>query len=73
MLLGGALTDGGSLISWLQQLLGTKILKTIIADLDVIIKTGDVKFISTSPFTLPFWSGERSTGWHTDAKGVSKR
>jgi hypothetical protein len=55
---GGALSDGGGLIQWLRASLN--------------VETTD---LGNEPDAhgltiLPFWSGERSTGWSPEARGV---
>ena len=55
---GGALSDGGGLIQWLRASLN--------------VETTD---LGSEPDAhgltiLPFWSGERSTGWSPEARGV---
>lgn len=52
---GGALSDGGNVLVWLARVFGATD-----ADLD---ETGDLTF-------LPFLGGERSTGWHGNARGT---
>jgi gluconokinase len=61
--IGGALSDGGGLFRWLRESLNleTTDLEQKLAALDP-----DVHGLTI----LPFWSGERSTGWSPDARGV---
>jgi gluconokinase len=58
VVVGGALSDGGGLIQWLAESL--KFNQNEIAELEP-----DAHGLTV----LPFWSGERSTGWSTDARG----
>ena len=55
---GGALSDGGGLFRWLQTSLNLE--NTDLGD------EPDAHGLTV----LPFWSGERSTGWSPDARGV---
>jgi gluconokinase len=57
VLVGGALTDGGSLVDYMTTALG--------ADVGTI----DAHVRSDGLLCLPFWSGERSTGWRGEASG----
>jgi gluconokinase len=57
VLVGGALTDGGSLVDYMTTALG--------ADVGTI----DAHVRSNGLLCLPFWSGERSTGWRGEASG----
>ena len=57
---GGALSDGGGLFRWLTESLNVKNLNEL-AELEP----------DTHGLTiLPFWSGERSTGWSPDARAA---
>jgi len=59
VVIGGALSDGGGLVQWLGQSLK--------------INEGDVAALEPDAHgltVLPFWSGERSTGWSSDARGA---
>ena len=58
VVVGGALSDGGGLLQWLAESL--KFNQNEIAELEP-----DAHGLTV----LPFWSGERSTGWSTDARG----
>jgi len=56
--IGGALSDGGGLVQWINQSL----------------KFGSDDIAALEPdghglTVLPFWSGERSTGWLAEARG----
>jgi gluconokinase len=60
---GGALSDGGGLFCWLRE------------SLDVETTDLESQLAALEPDAhgltiLPFWSGERSTGWSPDARGV---
>jgi gluconokinase len=58
---GGALSDGGGLYQWLTQNLNVS------ANLEEALAALDPD--SHGLTVLPFWSGERSTGWLADASG----
>ena len=64
VVVGGALSDGGGLLQWLVQSLkpggNAAELEQQLAALEP-----DAHGLTI----LPFWSGERSTGWHADARG----
>jgi gluconokinase len=58
VVVGGALSDGGGLVQWLTASLN--------------VDQGDVTALEPDAHgltVLPFWSGERSTGWSSDARG----
>ena len=61
VVVGGALSDGGGLLQWLVQALntGTELHQQLAA------LEPDAHGLTI----LPFWSGERSTGWSTEARG----
>jgi gluconokinase len=65
VVMGGALNDGGSLFDWLRGALR-------LPDLD----SPDAAELATMQpdghglTVLPFWAGERSTGWADDARGA---
>lgn len=64
VVVGGALSDGGGLYEWLTRSLA-------IAD-DVSQLEEDISAMDADGHgltILPFWSGERSTGWSSDARG----
>ncbi len=59
VVVGGALSDGGGLVQWLSESLK--------------IDEGEVGALEPDAHgltVLPFWSGERSTGWSSDARGA---
>jgi gluconokinase len=58
VVVGGALSDGGGLVQWM-----TKSLKFNQSELTAL--EPDAHGLTV----LPFWSGERSTGWSSDARG----
>lgn len=62
VVVGGALSDGGGLVQWL-----TESLKLDPATLQKEIATLEPDAHGLT--VLPFWSGERSTGWSSDARG----
>lgn len=64
-LMGGALSDGGNLRKWMLSRLAIEGGK----------KSVDAALNTTKPGAhgltmLPFWAGERSTGWHQNARGM---
>jgi gluconokinase len=59
VVVGGALSDGGGLVQWLTESL--KLDQSEVAALEP-----DAHGLTV----LPFWSGERSTGWSSDARGA---
>jgi gluconokinase len=64
VVIGGALSDGGGLFEWMVETLaigGQKDLTTSLAEL-----APDSHGLTV----LPFWAGERSTGWHENARGA---
>ena len=64
VVVGGALSNGGGLVQWLTESLNVEddrdALEKVIAALEP-----DAHGLTV----LPFWSGERSTGWLADARG----
>ncbi|HEV8203204.1 MAG TPA: gluconokinase, partial [Pyrinomonadaceae bacterium] len=58
IVVGGALSDGGGLVQWFNQSLN------FVSD-DISALEPDGHGLTV----LPFWSGERSTGWRADARG----
>ncbi|MGC5614817.1 gluconokinase [Georgenia sp. Z1491] len=60
-LLGGALSDVGSAVTWLRENI------RVDDDLDDVLGPEPV---SSTPLVLPFLSGERSTGWSAGALGT---
>ena len=64
VVIGGALSDGGGLYSWLTRSL-------LIDDLTSLEdQLSKLEADSHGLTILPFWSGERSTGWYPDARGA---
>lgn len=63
VVVGGALSDGGGLYQWL-----TESLQVNTSELQE--KLREVEADSHGLTVLPFWSGERSTGWTGDARGA---
>lgn len=78
-LLGGALTDGGSVIEWLSKLLNIpsncesfqkcmrEVEEMVLKDLEMAPSS---TLESGSLLTIPFLSGERSTGYRTGTTGA---
>ena len=64
VVVGGALSDGGGLLQWLVQSLNTG---ENTADLQQQLAALEPDAHGLT--ILPFWSGERSTGWNADARG----
>jgi len=61
---GGALSDGGGLYRWLRQSLAVNDEAEFANELTLLEPD------SHGLTVLPFWSGERSTGWTGDARGA---
>jgi gluconokinase len=57
VVVGGALSDGGGLVQWLAE------------SLKIEDEVGALEPDAHGLTVLPFWSGERSTGWSSDARG----
>jgi gluconokinase len=64
IVVGGALNDGGSLLDWLRASLRLPSLKA--AERELAALEPDTHGLTV----LPFWAGERSTGWADDARGA---
>jgi len=64
VIVGGALSDGGALFGWMRQSLS---LKGDAASIERRLE--EIEPDSHGLTLLPFWAGERSTGWSTDARG----
>jgi gluconokinase len=66
IVVGGALSDGGGLREWIRQSLSfyqdSEEIEAELAELEP-----DAHGLTV----LPFWSGERSTGWSLDARGAA--
>jgi gluconokinase len=65
IVVGGALSDGGGLYSWLKQ--------SLVVNDDLQELASEISAIEPDSHgltVLPFWSGERSTGWSGDARGA---
>ncbi len=65
VIVGGALSDGGGLYRWIKESLlaneDSEIIETQLQGLEP-----DAHGLTI----LPFWAGERSTGWSADARGA---
>jgi gluconokinase len=61
VVVGGALSDGGGLVQWLNE--------TLIFPDDRQHEIAALEPDSHGLTVLPFWSGERSTGWLSEARG----
>jgi len=62
VVVGGALSDGGGLVNWLTESLN-------VDDVSLQEELAALEPDSHGLTVLPFWSGERSTGWSTDTRG----
>ena len=62
VVVGGALSDGGGLLQWFLNSLNVK-METLHEE--IVALQPDAHGLTV----LPFWSGERSTGWSADARG----
>lgn len=62
-LIGGALSEGGNILKWAQRTLA--LAPTALQDL-LTTRPPDVHGLTI----LPFWAGERSPGWHADARAT---
>ena len=64
IIVGGALSDGGALFGWMRQSLALR------GDAESIERQlEEIEPDSHRLTVLPFWAGERSTGWATEARG----
>lgn len=64
VVVGGALSDGGGLVQWLVQALNTGTSNESLQQ-QLAAMEPDAHGLTI----LPFWSGERSTGWSAEARG----
>ncbi len=65
VVVGGALSDGGGLYAWLTHALAFDVdAATVVTELAMM--EPDAHGLTV----LPFWAGERSTGWADDARGA---
>ncbi|MGH9875329.1 MAG: gluconokinase, partial [Pyrinomonadaceae bacterium] len=65
ILVGGALSEGGGLFNWLKEsLLPVESFATIESELELL--GPDAHGLTV----LPFWAGERSSGWNPAARGA---
>ena len=55
MLVGGALTDGGALIAWLDSLIGPEKMLLAQEKLMEVLAAQDEAFLETAPMMLPFF------------------
>ena len=62
--LGGALSEGGNVMRWLRQTLEVKKRTAVEAAIRSLPPAGHGLTV------LPFWAGERSPNWRSDARGV---
>jgi gluconokinase len=61
---GGALSDGGALFGWMRQTLSLRG-----DNASVERQLEEIEADSHGLTVLPFWAGERSSGWTTNARG----
>jgi len=64
VVVGGALSDGGGVVQWLYETLDQYGNPALFEERAAALEP-DAHGLTV----LPFWSGERSTGWHADARG----
>ena len=64
VVVGGALSDGGGLFQWLMESMNVNADRTALEE-----EIATLEPDSHGLTILPFWSGERSTGWSADARG----
>jgi gluconokinase len=65
VLVGGALSDGGGLYEWMRETL------SLPADAETVERELAAMPADTHGLTvLPFWAGERSTHWNSNARGA---
>lgn len=77
ILVGGALTDGGSVVEWARSLLSLQSKESFEACLvevskmyhTLLLSAGSSSSSPTGVTMVPFLSGERSTGWRDGAQG----
>lgn len=65
VVVGGALSDGGGLYAWMRE--------SLLANYDSESIEGALETLEPDAHgltVLPFWTGERSTGWSTNARGA---
>lgn len=65
VLVGGALSDGGGLFQWMKAALNIEG-----GDEEIERALGEMQPDEHGLTLLPFWAGERSTGWHASARGT---
>jgi gluconokinase len=65
VVIGGALSDGGSLLAWMKDAFGLNY-----DDEDLNRRLEEIGPDSHGLTVLPFWSGERATGWSPAAHGT---
>ena len=65
VVIGGALSDGGSLLAWMKDVFGLNF-----DDDDLNRRFEEMEPDSHGLTVLPFWSGERAPGWSVAARGI---
>lgn len=75
VLVGGALTDGGSVVEWMAELLnrpvGSDSFQECLRRAETLLDDGYASASSSSSeMVVPFFSGERSTGFRSRATGA---
>lgn len=65
VVVGGALSDGGGLYNWIKE--------SLLYDHDSELVENELELLEPDSHgltILPFWAGERSTGWNSNARGA---
>lgn len=65
VIVGGALSDGGSLYAWLRQSFAPGV-----SEAEIESALSEMEPDAHGLTILPFWAGERSTGWNASARGA---
>lgn len=65
VIVGGALSDGGGLHAWMREML---LANDDLESIEIALETMEPDAHGLT--VLPFWAGERSTGWATEARGA---
>lgn len=65
VVMGGALSDGGGLYAWMRETLNL-----FANDEELESALEEMQPDAHGLTVLPFWAGERSTGWHAEARGA---
>ena len=65
VVIGGALSDGGGLFQWMKSAFAPDV-----GEVELERALGAMQPDAHALTLLPFWAGERSTGWHASARGA---